>query len=146
VIHKIKQAEPDLTVIGVGGIATAEDIIEFLLAGASAVQMLSTALIKGKQMYEKIIDDLQRALEKYNFESIEDVIAAPLEITTDYEWELPRLIENKCIVCMLCEKVCPYFAITFKDKITFDHDKCTSCGLCVSKCPTDAIVMDKLEG
>lgn len=145
VIHKIKTAEPDLTVIGVGGIASAEDIIEFLLVGASAVQMLSTALIKGKQMYGKIIEDLPKALEKYGFESIEEVIGTPIRNTTDYEWELPRLIEDKCIECMLCEKVCPYFAIEFKDRITFDPDKCTSCGLCVSKCPTDAIVMDKLE-
>ncbi len=146
IVYKIKQAEPDLTVIGVGGVASAEDIIEFLLAGASAVQMLSTALIKGKQMYEKIIHDLEKALKHYGFESIEDVKATPLENKVSYEWELPKLKEDLCIECMLCEKVCPYFAIEFKDKITFNPDKCTSCGLCVSKCPTDAITMDKLGG
>ncbi|MFW6284831.1 MAG: 4Fe-4S binding protein, partial [Bacillota bacterium] len=143
---KIKSAEPDLTVIGVGGIASADDIIEFLLAGASAVQMLSTALIKGKQMYEKIINDLPAALEKHGFESVEAVTQTPLKNTTDYVFELPKLKEEQCIECMLCEKVCPYFAIEFKDRITFDPDLCTGCGLCVSKCPTDAIVMDKLEG
>ena len=146
IVYKIKQAEPDLTVIGVGGIASGEDIIEFLLAGASAVQMLSTALIKGKHMYEKIIGELEGALEKYGFESVEDVINTTLKNTVSYTFELPKLIEDKCIECMLCEKVCPYFAIDFKERITFNPEKCTSCGLCVSKCPTDAIVMNKLGG
>ena len=146
VVYKIKSAEPDLTVIGVGGIASASDVIEFLLAGASAVQMLSAALIKGKQMYAKILSDLPDALEKHGFKSVGEVISTPLENTTDYKWELPRLIEDKCIECMLCEKVCPYFAIEYKDRITFDPDTCTSCGLCVSKCPTDAIKLDKMEG
>ena len=61
-VYTIKKAEPSLTVIGVGGIQSADDIIEFLLAGASAVQMLSAALIKGKQLYEKIIKDLPEAV------------------------------------------------------------------------------------
>jgi|GEM_PF-4716804 len=108
--------------------------------------MLSTALIKGKQMYGKIIGNLEGALEKYGFESVEDVINTTLKNTVSYTFELPKLIEDKCIECMLCEKVCPYFAIDFKERITFNPEKCTSCGLCVSKCPTDAIVMDKLGG
>ena len=49
-IYTIKQAEPSLTVIGVGGISSAKDVIEFLLAGASAVGMLSAAMLKGKRI------------------------------------------------------------------------------------------------
>ena len=142
-VYKIKQAEPDLTVIGVGGVATAEDVIEFLLAGASGVQMLSSALLKGKQLYEKIIEDLPKALKKYGFESIEEVIHTSLENRVKYKANVPRLIKDKCIECMLCVKVCPYFAIEFKDQITFDPKKCFECGLCVVKCPTQAIVMDE---
>ncbi len=141
-VYKIKNAEPDLTVIGVGGIAKAEDVLEFLLAGADAVQMLSAALLKGKQLYKKIIDDLPGTLEKYGFASIEAVKSTILEKRVDYKDKLPWLIEEKCIECMLCVKTCPYFAIEFKDRITFDPAKCFSCGLCVSICPTDAIKMD----
>ncbi len=144
IVYKIKQAEPSLTVIGVGGITSADDVIEFLLAGASGVQMLSGALLKGKALYAKIIRDLPKALEKYGFESIEDVIGTTLSKDVSYEDETPTLIEEKCIECMLCVKTCPYFAIDFKDRITFNPDKCFSCGLCVSICPTDAIHMDKL--
>lgn len=140
-VYQIKQAEPSLTVIGVGGIATADDVIEFLLAGASAVQMLSAALLKGKQLYAKIIEDLPKALEKYGFSSIEEVIKTGLKNVVKYESTLPTLIVEKCTRCMLCVRVCPYFAIDMKDVITFNPEKCFQCGLCACKCPTKAIVI-----
>ncbi|MBU1145823.1 MAG: 4Fe-4S binding protein [Firmicutes bacterium] len=142
IIYKIKKALPDFTVIGVGGIKSAEDVIEFLLAGASAVQMLSGALLKGKDLYSKIISDLPKVLQKYGFSSVEEVIQTTLTNSVKYSASLPHLIEDKCIKCMICMKICPYFAIDFKDKITFNSKKCFECGLCVSKCPTAAIVMD----
>lgn len=138
-VYKIKQAEPSLTVIGVGGIEKASDVIEFLLAGASAVQMLSAALLKGKTLYSKIISDLPKALEDYGFKSIQEVIDTKISKAVVYEREAPVLDEEKCIKCRLCEKVCPYFAITFDKKIIIDADKCFKCGLCVSKCPKDAL-------
>lgn len=141
-VYKIKQAEPDLTVIGVGGIATADDVIEFMLAGADAVQMLSAALLKGKTLYSGIIDDLPEALEKHGFTSIEDVRKTALKNTVHYDASLPELAEDKCVECMLCEKICPYFAIEYKDKITFSDTDCFRCGLCVSMCPADAITME----
>ena len=140
-VYKIKQAEPSLTVIGVGGIETADDVIEFLLAGASAVQLLSAALLKGKQLYKKIINDLPKRLEAYGFDSIESVINHGLTKDVKYKRNVPELIEEKCVKCDLCVKICPYFAIEMLDKITFDADKCFECGLCVVKCPTHAIIM-----
>ncbi len=140
-VYQIKKAEPSLTVIGVGGIQSADDVIEFLLAGASGVQMLSAALLKGKQLYAKIISDLPKRLEFYGFSSVEDVINTSLTNNVKYKASLPSLIEEKCIKCNICVNVCPYFAISMKDKITFDPNKCFECGLCVVKCPTDAIVM-----
>lgn len=141
-VYTIKQAEPSLTVIGVGGIESADDIIEFLLAGASAVQMLSAALLKGKQLYKKIIEDLPSRLEKYGFKSIQEVIDTNLKNEVKYKRSVPTLIEEKCIKCDLCVKICPYFAIDMLDKITFNANKCFECGLCVVKCPTHAIMME----
>ncbi len=138
-VYKIKKAEPSLTVIGVGGIQSADDVIEFLLAGASAVQMLSAALLQGKNLYSKIIKDLPKALEKYGFKSIEEVINCELDKKVVYQQSLPVLNSEKCISCMLCEKICPYFAITYPGIITFDPNKCFECGLCIAKCPTKAI-------
>jgi len=141
-VYTIKKAEPSLTVIGVGGIQSADDVIEFLLAGASAVQMLSAALLKGKQLYAKIIKDLPGRLLAYGFNSIEEVIQTTLKNNVKYKASVPSLIEEKCIKCNICVNVCPYFAITMEDKITFDPNKCFECGLCVVKCPTHALVME----
>jgi dihydroorotate dehydrogenase (fumarate) len=139
-VYNIKQAMPDFTVIGVGGVKSADDVIEFLLAGADGVQMLSGALLKGKDLYARIIKRLPKALEKYGFSSVQDVIDTNLNNPVTYEPTVPVLIEEKCTKCELCVRVCPYFAITMQDKITFDHDMCFGCGLCISKCPTKALV------
>jgi dihydroorotate dehydrogenase (fumarate) len=140
-VHKIKKAVPECTIIGVGGIANAEDVLEFLLAGADAVQMLSAAMLQGKDLYEKIIKNLPKALEKYGFKNIEEVIGTRLE-TGNVKWvpDYPEIIEDKCILCKKCEKVCPYFAIDYiEDKIVFNRQECFGCGLCQSICPTRAI-------
>ena len=138
-VFTIKEAMPDFTVIGVGGIICADDVLEFLLAGADAVQMLSGALLRGKDLYKKIINDLPKALEKYGFSSIEEVVNTSLSNQVNYEPRVPYLYEDKCTKCNLCVRVCPYFAIEMKDKITFDETKCFGCGLCISKCPTHAL-------
>lgn len=140
-VYTIKQAEPSLTVIGVGGVASAKDVIEFLLAGASAVGMLSAPMLRGKELYAKIIADLPKELEKYGFKSVQDVIDTHLTNMVSYEHEMPVVDENKCVHCKVCERNCPYFAITMNEKGVplFNKDKCFRCGLCASKCASKAI-------
>jgi heterodisulfide reductase subunit A len=48
--------------------------------------------------------------------------------------------DDKCGLCNLCSKICPYNAITIElDKINIDKFKCKGCGTCASLCPTNAI-------
>jgi coenzyme F420-reducing hydrogenase delta subunit/Pyruvate/2-oxoacid:ferredoxin oxidoreductase delta subunit len=48
--------------------------------------------------------------------------------------------DNKCGLCGLCSKICPYNAITIEsDKVNIDKFKCKGCGTCASICPTNAI-------
>ena len=145
-VYTIKKAEPSLTVIGVGGIASASDVIEFLLAGASAVQMLSAAMLRGKELYAKIIADLPATLEKYGFKSVEDVINTNLKHETVYGMAEPPTVDpNKCSKCGTCARICPYFAIEMDGVPKFNSEKCFRCGLCVSKCPVKALTYHKAD-
>lgn len=142
-VNTIKTAVPEIPVIGVGGIASADDVIEYLLAGADAVQMLSAALIRGKQLYKTIVDQLPKALEKYGFNSIDEVKKTGLKKKeVVFEPKYPKIDLNKCTFCKLCEMVCPYWAITVdkeNKQVIVDEDKCFGCSLCQSRCPVKAI-------
>lgn len=140
IINRIKTAMPDFTVIGTGGAASAEDVVEFLLAGADAVQMLSAAMLKGKDLYERIVRDLPGVLEKYGFSSVKDVIETPLvKGRVKHIPDHPIIDSRKCKLCGICERVCPYFALSMDDKVEVDIEKCFGCGLCQSRCPSKAI-------
>lgn len=71
-IYEIKQ-HVNIPIIGMGGIESAEDVIEYLLAGASAVAV-GTANFQNPFICPEIIDALPKALEKYGFTSLQDVI------------------------------------------------------------------------
>ncbi len=140
IVNKIKEAIPDFTVIGVGGVSSAEDVIEFLLAGADGVQMLSSAMIKGKDLYERIITDLPKTLEYYGFNSIQEVTNTKLiKEKIKFNPKYPKIELKKCIGCNLCEKVCPYFAMKVNKKAKVDVRACFGCGLCELRCPVNAI-------
>ena len=63
----------DIPVIGMGGIATAEDVIEFLLAGAAAVQV-GTANYFDPCATEKIVDGLRAWCIEHRVKKITDLI------------------------------------------------------------------------
>ena len=71
-IYEVSEAV-NIPIIGMGGISSAEDVIEFLLAGASAVAV-GTANFQNPLVCSEIIKALPETLSKYGFSSIEEVI------------------------------------------------------------------------
>ena len=63
----------NIPIIGVGGIEKAEDVIEMMLAGATAVEIGAANLVNPYACKE-IIKDLPRVMEKYNIEKLSDII------------------------------------------------------------------------
>ncbi len=61
-----------IPIIGMGGISSAEDVIEMMLAGASAVQVGTTNLINPYACRD-IIEALPRVMEKYGIENLSDI-------------------------------------------------------------------------
>lgn len=60
-------------VIGMGGVSTAEDVIEMMLAGATAVEVGAANLIE-PYACKNIIEQLPLAMQKYNITAISDII------------------------------------------------------------------------
>lgn len=71
-IYQVYEAV-DIPIIGMGGVRSAEDVLEFLLAGASAVAV-GTANFENPLVCSEIIDDLPFILNKYGFDSVTDAI------------------------------------------------------------------------
>jgi dihydroorotate dehydrogenase (NAD+) catalytic subunit len=63
----------DIPVIGVGGISRAEDAIEFLLAGASAVQV-GTILFRDPLAMRKIISGIREYMNSQGYRSVDEII------------------------------------------------------------------------
>ena len=63
----------EIPVIGIGGIATAQDALEFLIAGCRAVQ-IGTANFVDPGLYQRVLDDLRGYLERHRLEEIGDVV------------------------------------------------------------------------
>lgn len=69
-IYEVKQ-HVNIPIIGMGGIQSAEDVLEFLLAGADAVAV-GTANFQNPLVCPEIIDELPTVLEKYQFQSVRE--------------------------------------------------------------------------
>ena len=67
-----------IPVIGCGGISTAEDVLEFLIAGASAVQV-GTATFINPTVMPAIIADLEHYLERENMASVRDLVGTVID-------------------------------------------------------------------
>jgi dihydroorotate dehydrogenase (NAD+) catalytic subunit len=72
-VWDVARALPELPIIGIGGIATADDALEFLVAGASAVQV-GTATFYDPTASERLLDDLTRLLAEAGVARLTQVI------------------------------------------------------------------------
>ena len=63
----------NIPVVGMGGVSSAEDVIEMMLAGATAVEVGAANLINPYACRD-IINDLPRVMDKYGIENLKDII------------------------------------------------------------------------
>ncbi len=63
----------NIPVIGMGGVSSAENVIEMMLAGATAVEIGAANLVD-PYVCRNIINDLPNVMKKYNIEKLSDII------------------------------------------------------------------------
>ncbi len=66
--------ETDKDIVGVGGITTWEDAVEFFLVGAKAIQVGTAILYEDYQIYEKINSGIMGYLDSEGFARLEDIV------------------------------------------------------------------------
>ncbi len=64
-----------IPIIGIGGISNATDAVEFLLAGASAIE-IGTANFIDPAVSEKVIDGIDAYLDRHGFNTVQEIIGA----------------------------------------------------------------------
>ncbi len=62
-----------IPVVGMGGVSSAEDVVELMLAGATAVEVGAANLVNPYACRD-IINDLPRVMDKYNIKNLSDII------------------------------------------------------------------------
>ena len=144
-------------VIGVGGVRRAVDVVKYLMAGASAVQVCSLAVLKGQEVYGKLARELSDWMDARGYASVSELRGryARALAEREREWEregrqgrrtpalFPAIDPEACTLCGLCERSCIHRAIRFEDRqFLLDRKLCVSCGLCCSLCPVDALAME----
>lgn len=71
-VYECRQAVK-IPIIGMGGIASAEDVLEFMIAGANAVQ-IGTANFVDPFIWPKLLDGIQRYMEQHAITRLADVV------------------------------------------------------------------------
>jgi dihydroorotate dehydrogenase (NAD+) catalytic subunit len=64
----------NIPIIGVGGINTGEDAIEYIMAGAAAVQIGSGLYYRGVDVFKKVCNEIEKWMKDHKFRNISDLI------------------------------------------------------------------------
>jgi dihydroorotate dehydrogenase (NAD+) catalytic subunit len=66
----------DIPVIGVGGITTGEDVIEYLMAGASAVQIGTGIYYRDLDVFKKVCNEIKKWMKNHSYNNLNELIGA----------------------------------------------------------------------
>lgn len=133
-----------IPIIGSGGVTTGRDVVEFIMVGASAVQISTAAIIRGHKIYGLMADEMAKFMRAKGYNTISDFKRIALPHLPEEPFRTTakpvEVISSRCTACGLCERHCPYDAIHVVGRVAkVDPVRCYECGLCVSVCPTRAI-------
>jgi dihydropyrimidine dehydrogenase (NAD+) subunit PreA len=101
-----------LPISGMGGIATWQDAAQFLLLGASSLQVCTAVMHYGYRLIEDLCDGLSNWMDTKGFATIADVTGKSLHRVSEFKHfdlsfrAVARINSDKCIKCNLCYVAC----------------------------------------
>ena len=72
-VNQVSKACPGIPIIGCGGVSSAEEVIEMMMAGASAVE-IGAANLQNPQVCREIVEALPKVMKDMNIAHLQDII------------------------------------------------------------------------
>jgi dihydropyrimidine dehydrogenase (NAD+) subunit PreA len=154
-VSQIAKALPTVPISGIGGIETWYNAVEYLMVGATTLQICTAVMWYGFRIIRKLTKNLTEFMNRKGYAKLENVIGNALPKITSWE-ALPKLppvvayiIPEKCRLGKECLIACAdagYQAIRMEgNKLVVNPDKCDGCGLCAVVCGENAVEFRKKE-
>ena len=141
-----------LPLMGGRGATTWQDGIEFMMAGANAVQYCSPIMLRGLSYVKELIRGMEGYMERRRYNNPSEFVGKALktvystkEIIAKTKALYSTVDLKKCVGCGRCAEVCFYDVIEMHRKPKFYADRCVGCTLCKQVCPVDAIEMKERD-
>lgn len=150
-VAKVRSAT-NLSIMGGNGVDTAQDVLDFLLAGADLVQVGSSMMLKGPSYAARLVQALETAVAATG-RSVGDLtglVAAKIIPYTALAKIAARRAVIDTAVCHSCQEKpclerCCYQALSLADgTLTHNNDSCSGCGMCKTVCPKGAVRIEKI--
>jgi dihydroorotate dehydrogenase subfamily 1 len=135
--------ETRIPICGSGGIENAGAVLQFLMAGAGAVQITTAVMLRGLRLIPSILNDLRSFCDRNGKTELKNWIGTALGKTGPYDRlsAQARVRVNNISLCRKCADrpcidACYFDAIrTVETGVIEITEDCTACGLCLQICP-----------
>ncbi|MCW2950360.1 MAG: dihydroorotate dehydrogenase family protein [Thermoleophilia bacterium] len=149
-----------IPISGIGGAHTWQDVAEFMLLGASTVQVCTAIMHHGFRLVGELETGLSNYLDSKGLTSVRDLVGGSVARLTnfgdfDLNWQVRAKVDpDACIGCGKCIEVCRDNQVDCIDWVDgtvnigrvadVDQSECIGCDLCSIVCPvTDCITMEE---
>ena len=140
-----------IPISGIGGIENWRDAVEFMLLGASSVQVCTAVMHYGFGIIRDMTSGLEQYMDSHGFATIDQFVGKALPNVKHWEelnlkYSVKATIdEEKCIGCQLCYIACEdgaHQAIELNEDINnrtpkINEENCVGCNLCSLICPVE---------
>ena len=152
-----RDPEVGIPISGIGGIGTWRDAAEFMLLGATTVQVCTAVMHHGFRIVEDMIDGLSNYLDDKGLKSAMELVGKSVpryarweELDLNYK-VVAEIDQAKCIGCGLCYAACEdgaHQSIKARPAAGGTHceinqETCVGCNLCSLVCPVDTCITMK---
>lgn len=160
-MHMIRELaqHPEISnvpISGIGGVETWRDVVEFILLGATSVQVCTAVMHYGFGIIREMETGLRQFMDDKGYNTIYDFAGKALPNITEWKYlnlehkVIAKINPDKCVGCELCYIACDdgaHQAIALSKDATYRipsiiEENCVGCNLCSLVCPVeDCITM-----